>query len=170
MEDFNFNKGQRTNFIFKKSAILAALVTLNIAVLSLVLGGCKTTGHGSKASSIEDIPEVTNTWTCGDAKTITIEGMLIRKEWSKSYESLRAGGSEYYMIGMSILRPSEQVPFEEFEKFKNKKVIVRGFHVKGKPYTPGPEYQGQWMVDTDGKYVTIMEGAGFKVCEIMEAK
>ena len=119
----------------------------------------------------------------------SLRGRVIRKGWSKSPESWRAGGSEYYVLdvgntvlGMSertakegvILRPSEVVAFSEFEKYKNKPVEVVGVFVPNMDYK---EYYGheidprnQCLMEPDplkpGAWKPAKLGGGFRVNSI----
>jgi hypothetical protein len=108
-----------------------------------------------------------------------IEGLVIRKEWSKTYESWDAGGSEYYVIQLDrpcenhktmILRPSDSVVFESFELFAGKRVAVRGSYMEPKPYVPQegsmePYPMRPASIGSD-RMVPAPRGSGFKVQDI----
>jgi hypothetical protein len=166
-QSLRLKTGSFENYTWGRKLKRTRLITI-IALLSLfVIYGCKGPEQVSSTPAVEKSSDVDQNLDCSDAsKLITLKGVLVRKEWTKTYESYRAGGSEYYMIEKAILRPSEQVPFSEFEKYKGKKVVVKGLYVKGKPYTPPKDSAEQYPVNPDGTPETINVGAGFKVCEI----
>ncbi len=126
---------------------------------------------------------------------VTLRGTVIEKPWTKSLESWNAGGSEYYVLDVGdvelppgrrsakegvILRPSKAVPFEQFHKYKGKRVVVSGKFVDAKPYTPAdPAEQIPMEPDVldgpDGKPILgpakpARRGSGFEVHKIQLAK
>jgi hypothetical protein len=110
---------------------------------------------------------------CSEA---TLTGTVIKKPWAKTAESWMAGGSEYYVLDVGdgeveersaregvILRPSDNVPFDSFEQYVDRKVKVTGEYVEAKPYTPQSPLES-YPTDMNGN--PLPTGAGFKVCEI----
>lgn len=114
-----------------------------------------------------------------------LTGVVIRKEWSKSYESWNAGGSEYYVLEIEnpeslpskrmarqvvVLRPSASVPFERFADVVGKRIRCRGVFVPGAPYTPSKDSVEQMPSPvTDpmtGKAAYPIRGSGFQVHSI----
>ncbi len=110
-----------------------------------------------------------------EADYVTLEGTVIRKPWCKSLESWNAGGSEYYVLDVGdtlvrrsakegvILRPSERVPFEVFESYRDRCVRVKGQYVQAKAYTPSSEGE-QCPMDHTG--APMARGSGFVAYEI----
>ena len=101
----------------------------------------------------------------------TLQGTVLEKPWTKSFESWNAGGSEYYVLkeGNVQLRPTDAVPLERFKHFKDKQVVIRGRHVEGTPYTPpaGSDEQMPGPPESiDGKPLVLMRGRGFAVHQI----
>jgi len=105
-----------------------------------------------------------------------LTGRVIKKPWAKTGESWMAGGSEYYVLDVGdgeveersaeegvILRPSDNVPFESFEEYIDRKVEVTGEYVEAKPYIPQSPLES-YPTDMNGN--PLPRGAGFKVCEI----
>lgn len=118
----------------------------------------------------------------------TLEGRGIRKPWTKSGESWRAQGGEYYVLDVGefalshgkrtarkgvILRPSLSVAFGEFDNYVGENVVVDGLFVPDVEYR---EYNGndpnrisQILVapgpDGKGKRAAPV-GGGFKVLKI----
>ena len=107
-----------------------------------------------------------------------LHGTVIRKGWTKTGESWNAGGSEYYVLDVGeaqidqktakegvILRPTDAVPFQVFEKLKGRRVAVRGRFVEGVPFVPPVDSMDQYPVRLDPT-VPILRGSGFEVYEI----
>jgi len=118
-----------------------------------------------------------------EADIVVLEGIVIRKPWTKTVESWNAGGSHYYVLdvggaviahrsarGGVILRPSESVPFDAFERFTGRRVAVEGRFVEGKPWTPpagSVEQHPQPVKDpVTGDVVPLRRGSGFQVFKI----
>lgn len=117
------------------------------------------------------------------ADTVTLEGTVIRKPWTKTLDSWNAGGSDYYVLDVGdtpvphrsakdgvILRPSEGVPFRTFHEFNSARVVVEGRFVEGSPWTPPPGDTGQHPVAVTnpltGAPEPILRGSGFQVLKI----
>ena len=127
----------------------------------------------------------------GQQKLQALQGTVVRKPWSKTFESWNAGGGEYYILDVGdaklpkgrrsakegvILRPSKAVQVERFAEFKGKRVVVRGRFLDGKLYKPAnPEEQypveRSIVIGADGKAAVgpdrpALRGSGFEVIEI----
>ena len=69
-------------------------------------------------------------------KCFVVKGRVVHKPWSKSMESWRAGGSDYYLLEAArtaadielprplFLRPSQSVSFVKFKKFAGNRVKI----------------------------------------------
>jgi len=124
---------------------------------------------------------------------VVLNGTVIRKPWRKTYESWNAGGSEYYVLDVGdvaiehrsakegvILRPSDDIPFTDFAKYKDRQVVVRGEYVESKPWTPPPGYDDQYPTERvlpenyspddplpeEREYRPAPRGSGFRVFSI----
>lgn len=134
----------------------------------------KSPAHAVRPITVSETPE---------ADTVVLNGTVIRKGWTKTGESWNAGGSHYYVLDVGeavitrrsakegvILRPSDNVPFDGFERFKDHHVAVVGRFVKGKPWTPGREgVEQQPMPVTPpvtGDVIPLRRGSGFQVQKI----
>ncbi len=106
----------------------------------------------------------------------TLTGTVIKKPWAKTAESWMAGGSEYYVLDVGdgeveersalegvILRPSDNVSFESFEEYIDRKVEVTGEYVEARPYIPQSPMESD---PTDMNGNPLPRGAGFKVCDL----
>lgn len=121
-----------------------------------------------------------------DASFEVLTGVVVRKEWSKSYESWNAGGSEYYVLAVDhpsslsdkrtaregvILRPSASVPFARFADFVGKRVECRGVFAIGAPYVPPKgEIEQAPLATSDpstGKIEYPTRGSGFETHSIV---
>jgi hypothetical protein len=117
------------------------------------------------------------------ADIVVLEGIVIRKPWTKTGESWDTGGSHYYVLDIGdaviehrsaregvILRPSENVPFDAFERFKGRRVTVEGRFVEGTPWTPpagSVEQHPETVTDpVTGEVVPLRRGSGFQVFKI----
>lgn len=110
-----------------------------------------------------------------EATWVELRGTVIRKSWTKSYASWNAGGSEYYVLDVGdarierrsakegvILRPTNAVPFQAFEKFKGSRVTVRGRFIEGEPFIPLEDAADQHPQPVDpGK--PVLRGSGFEI-------
>jgi len=107
---------------------------------------------------------------------VSFDGTVVKKGWTKSFESWDAGGSEYYVLeadessivaeGMSrklILRPSNSVSFEEFGRFVGRRVQVAGEILEPQPYVPRDPAE-PYPSDLDGR--PRNRGSGLRVHEI----
>jgi hypothetical protein len=109
----------------------------------------------------------------------TLRGKVIRKPWSKTYESWNAGGSDYYVLAVDasavpaakrsakegvILRASGAAGVEAFKKHKDRLVVAVGRFVEGKPYKPPA---GSTEQRPSG---WTLRGSGFQVLDIRAAK
>jgi hypothetical protein len=103
----------------------------------------------------------------------TLVGKIIKKPWSKSGESWRAGGSEYYVLDVGgaqveertaevgvILRASDAVSMEQIAAAAGSEVEVSGVYVPDMPYEPQNPGE-QYPMGMDGK--PVPRGGGFKV-------
>ncbi len=109
-----------------------------------------------------------------------LRGTVIRKEWTKSYESWNADGSEYYVLDVAdvlvrqrlregvLLRASKSVPFSEFARHRNPQVIVEGSFVEATPFKPLAESGEQCPVDPWTGHAEH-RGGGFEVQSIKAA-
>ena len=106
----------------------------------------------------------------------TLKGVLLRKDWTKSYESWNAGGSEYFVLDVGdvaikkrsaaegvILRSSQQIPNDAFEKLAGKRVKLVGTFVSGKPYVPADGVEQYPIAGAGGPQ---SRGSGFVVSAI----
>lgn len=102
-----------------------------------------------------------------------LSGKIIKKPWSKSGESWRAGGSEYYVLDVGgaevedrtaeegvILRASDSVSMEEIAAAVDSEVEVNGVYVPDTPYEPQDPGE-QYPMGMDGK--PVPRGGGFRV-------
>jgi hypothetical protein len=115
----------------------------------------------------------------------TLTGVVIRKEWSKSYESWNAGGSEYYVLKVDdaalplvrrtaregvILRPSKRIACERFAELVGKTVECQGKFVDGRPHLPPRNSMEQMpspaLNPFTGKTDYPVAGCGFEVSEV----
>ena len=161
---------------------LLLVLQLILVGMSWVSVGCsqKSPAHSPRpiTASITNVPV-----SEAEANTVVLEGTLIRKGWSKTGESWNAGGSHYYVLDVGsavissrnakegvILRPSDRVPFDDFERFKDHHVAVVGRFVEGKPWTPGGEEVEQHPMPVTppvaGDVIPLRRGSGFQVFEI----
>ena len=148
-----------------------------------VSAGCSQKSPEHKGRPIT-VSEIRKQGSEPEADTVVLEGTLIRKGWSKTGESWNAGGSHYYVLDVGsavishrnakegvILRPSDSVPFDDFERFKDHRVAVVGRFVEGKPWTPGGvEVEQHPMPVTTpvaGEIIPVRRGSGFQVFEII---
>ncbi len=160
-----------------------------LLVLELILvgmtwasAGCSQQSPAHKRRPIT-VSEMRELVLEAEANTVVLKGTLIRKGWSKTGESWNAGGSHYYVLDVGsavishrtakegvILRPSDRVPFEDFERFKDHRVAVVGRFVEGKPWTPGGvEVEQHPMPVTTpvaGDAIPPRRGSGFQVFKI----
>lgn len=103
---------------------------------------------------------------------------VIRKGWTKTFESWSAGGSEYYVLDVEYaqiqqraamkrvaLRSTGAVPLSTFEKFNGEKVAVRGRFVKGVPFVRLVGSEEQYPTSGDPPE-PILRGGGFEVYAI----
>ena len=112
----------------------------------------------------------------------TLNGVVIRKEWTKSMESWNAGGSEYYVLKVEdanlpsdkrtakegvILRPSKAIPFEHFTNFVGQTIKCKGEFVAGTPSIPPKNNVMQTPNPVrnpfTGELDHLIRGSGFKV-------
>jgi hypothetical protein len=104
----------------------------------------------------------------------TLQGTVILKGWSKTYESWNAGGSDYYVLDVGdapvaersaeegvILRPSTSVSEKQIGSQVGHRVIVRGSYVPGVPYIP--ESAEPAMPVPRGENGPLLRGSGFRV-------
>ena len=145
----------------------------------LFLAGCNPS---NSSSANRDQPAGSRSTVKPGETTTVLTGVVLRKEWSKSYESFNAGGSEYYVLKIDnnaipankrtategvILRPSKDVPFERFANLVGQTVTCRGNFVDGKPYAPptdGIEQVPSSHVNPiTGETVRPIVGSGFQV-------
>ena len=97
-------------------------------------------------------------------------------EWSKSFESWNAGGSEYYVLitdtaGSRVtLIPSHDTPIEDFAHYTGKHVRVMGNYVEGTPDIPPENSEEQTISPVvnpiTGKTDYPIRGSGFRVDKI----
>lgn len=104
-----------------------------------------------------------------------LRGTVIRKKWSKSYESWNAGGAEYFVLDVGtasvkertaaegVILRSSKVSAETIAKHVGKRVELRGRYKKATPYVPVDEGE-QFPVDADG--APLPRGSGFLVDQI----
>ncbi len=117
-----------------------------------------------------------------EATWVELQGTVIRKPWTKSFESWNAGGSEYYVLDVGdariqrrsakegvILRPTDAVPFQAFEKIKGKRVTMRGPFVEGEPFIPPEDSLEQHPTSGDPDE-PVLRGSGSEVHEIKSAR
>ena len=88
-------------------------------------------------------------------ESVTMIGKVIKRPWSKTLESWRARGSDYFVIQTddgesTILRPSDQVTVEALEAANGKKMRVTGTKVPLKPYRPS-NHMEQYPMGSDGQ-------------------
>lgn len=119
-----------------------------------------TTGATQPSGAVEQPSE--------PEKGLTMIGKVEKKPWSKSLESWRAGGAEYFVIHTddgesAILRPSDQVSVQDLEAAAGKKVRVSGTEVPLKPYRP-PHPAAQYPTGPDGK--PLPTGGGIRVTSL----
>jgi len=159
------------------------LTRLSFLFLFCLLGGCEQEKNpedfGEIIYEIPEIPANEDPSTRMPAKENqkdTLEGLVLRKGWTKSYESWNAGGSEYFVLDVGdaaikersaiegvILRPSQQTPSDAFAKLTGKRVKVVGTFVSGKPYVPADGEEQYPIADAGGPQ---SRGSGFVVSEI----
>lgn len=178
--------------------MLAVMIrsTIELAVLTLaammVLASCASgsestrSGEGETAVSVDEKAmaagpvgeKAMSAEPAGgsDAKTVTLQGTVIQKPWSKSMESWNAGGSEYYVLDVGTaeiahrsakegvtLKATDAVSMDALSRMIGKRVEVSGSYVQAKPYTPkGPVEQ--YPTGMNGE--PIPRGAGFSVISI----
>jgi hypothetical protein len=108
--------------------------------------------------------------------TVELRGRIIRKPWSKTYESWNAGGSEYYVLdvgdarvakrsakeGVTLLADDDAVG-QRIRSMVGRRVRVRGTYVDAKPYRPESDME-QFPTGPDG--TPMPRGAGFRVISI----
>lgn len=157
-----------------------------LLVLELVLVGVPWASVGCSRSEVQSSARPERPATVSETEeqvskpatdTIVLEGTVIRKSWTKSGESWNAGGSRYYVLDVGvavishrsaregvILRQSDSVPFDVFERFKGHRVAVEGRFVEGKPWMPRGEGVEQHPVTSE--LIPLIRGSGFEVFEI----
>lgn len=163
-------------------ATATVLRVFGYLVLVFSLGGCPD--ERRETSRRHQVVEGSNARSAvdeADGDLVVLRGTVIRKPWAKTYESWNAGGSEYYVLDVGdtdirqrsakegvILRPSEEVPFPEFEKYRDQRVRVKGRFVEARSYEPAPGSPEQYPVDpTTGR--PEPRGSGFQVYELQLA-
>ena len=141
-----------------------------VALISLILAlsGCADTNPESAAPQAASLaPQI---------EEDVLRGKVLRKEARKSYEAWNAGGSEYFVLDVGnapvkersaaegvILRPSQNISFDVFANYVDKRVQVSGTFVAGKPYVPMDEGEA-YPLGKDGK--PPIRGSGFVVSGI----
>lgn len=146
---------------------VSKLLSRTLTVIIMSLPGCTDTD--SESTPKAETPRA-------KTKEDVLQGTVLRKEWSKSYESWNAGGSEYFVLDVGdatlkersaaegvILRPSQQASLDVFAKYVDKRVKVSGRFVAGKPYVPMDEGES-YPLGEDGK--PAVRGSGFVVSQI----
>lgn len=115
----------------------------------------------------------------------TLDGIVLKKEWTKSLESWNAGGSEYYVLDTAdavvkqrtaeegvLLVPSSEIPMEALSQLVGIRVRVTGQFTDGEPVEITEEDQfmqrpvGFETVDDGSAGPAPTRGAGFTVHSI----
>lgn len=153
----------------------ALLKTCVILGLLYTVGSCSGGGQEpcTQVKRSEPPPKRTPSARTSPA-SIVLEGTVIQKLWTKTYESWNAGGSEYYVLDVGgspveyrtakegvILRPTEKVPFDVLGTYKGRRVRVVGQYVQAKPYTPSDSREQYPSALEPGG--TLSRGSGFEV-------
>lgn len=157
------------------------LLAMPWASVGCARSGEKSLAHTERAISISQSDEQV---ARAEAGTVVLEGTVIRKPWTKTGESWNAGGSHYFVLDVGgaviphrsaregvILRPSDSVPFNAFERFRDHRVAVDGRFVEGKPWTPreADRYMQHPVLQTHpvtGEVIPLRRGSGFQVFKI----
>ena len=123
------------------------------------------------------------------SEPITLSGVVLHKDWTKTRESWNAGGSDYYVLKVEdgnlrpdqqtaqegvILRPSKSIPFESLAQYVGKSVSCRGEFIRGQPYIPPKDSLEQIPAPAHdpitGELDYPNKGSGFKVLAIEPLK
>ena len=145
---------------------------LALGILIGGMTGTRTTKIEAKEMEAMQMQQPSNT-NCSET---TLTGAIVRKPWTKTAESWMAGGGDYYVLDVGdaeieersaqlgvILRPSDRLSLETFERYLGLRVEVKGEYVEAKPYIPQNPMES-YPTDLDGN--PLPRGAGFLVCEI----
>ena len=120
--------------------------------------------------------------SANSAQLHTLTGTVVKRGWTKTYESWNAGGSEYFVLlvadlenmpgpqtaqGGVILRPSQAVPFSQFERVVGTELICTGQFVNGEPFIPPDNDDLQHPLPVTNPITGELEhpirGSGFEV-------
>lgn len=114
-----------------------------------------------------------------------LQGIVLRKEWTKSLESFQAGGSDYFVLKVTgeaiplenqsasegvILLASSEVGVDRLSGLVNREVVCRGRYVQGQRHTVAADSLEQVPVgssdELQGHSIAPIIGAGFQVRSI----
>lgn len=94
---------------------------------------------------------------------ITLKGKIEKKPWTKTEESYCAGGSEYFVLNCKFGNLVLQYPLEKLEKWKGKKVSVKGEITQITKVPPQDEIsQHPVSISPDGKKEDV-----YYVCKVL---
>ncbi|MGV2341551.1 MAG UNVERIFIED_CONTAM: hypothetical protein LVR18_48800 [Planctomycetaceae bacterium] len=92
----------------------------------------------------------------GAENELKLSGILLKKDWTKTFESWQAGGSEYYVLQAentpdwlrtakegAVLIPTEKVPATVLDKFVGRPVNVTGRYFPGTLFK-APDHLSQY--------------------------